>query len=145
MDVTQALSEWATLQADIAQKKAREQELRKFLIENAPFKFEGETGTARLPLNNGFQLEATKKVNYKLDDDKIDSVLDTIEKMGDMGKLLAGRLVKWKGTLSVTEYNKLEDSRVKKLIDAVITVEPAMPVLKLIPPKTTAAAKKATS
>jgi hypothetical protein len=83
-----------------------------------------------------------KKLNYKLatKDEALDKALDGVEKMGEKGKLIAERLVKFDPRLSVSEYRALDpkdktDAAIKKLIDSVLTITPGSPQLEIIAPK----------
>jgi hypothetical protein len=72
---------------------------------------------------------------------QVEPVLDAIEALGERGRLLADRLVKWTPELSATEYEMLAasedpiDIQAKTLIDAILTVKPASPELTFEPPK----------
>lgn len=77
-------------------------------------------------------------LNYKLDTsndgDKLDKVLDAIEKSMEGGNIIAERLVKWKPELSISEYRLLSPEN-KKRIDAVLTVTPGAKSVEIVPIK----------
>lgn len=133
------LTAWKEAAATLATAKARESELRAqvlevFSEEAAP----GHSGTENVEVGWGYTLKIIHKLNYKLDsaDDyaKVEKALDAIEKTQEGGNVIAERLVKWKGELSISEYKKL-DSRQKALIDAVLTITDATPSIELVAPK----------
>lgn len=100
-------------------------------------------GMNNFDLGNGYTLKFGNKMNYSLDKDKVDAALDAIEKAGDQGKFIAGRLVKFQPELSLTEYRLLEDGaatdaltkRIKAEIDSVLTIKPGTPSLEIKEPK----------
>lgn len=89
-------------------------------------------GTERIDIGQGFDLKILHKLNYKLNQDTVDSALDRIEKEVEHGELLATRLVRVTYELSVSEYEKLPDEA-RKIIDQVLTVTPATPSVEIVP------------
>lgn len=111
-------------------------------------------GTQRYPLNNGYAVKLVYGYTYTLGDkDKIDEagrkvpvydqaldVIEAIENLGEKGKILADRLIKFKPELSGSEYEKLDVSdpierQVRDLIDGILTVKPNSPQLTFETPK----------
>lgn len=78
-----------------------------------------------------YEITGTYKMNYHLGPAPlIDAALDAIEKIGEDGRFVADRLVKWEGRLMVSEYRRL-NLRHKAEIDRVLVITPAMPALKI--------------
>jgi len=127
--------EWRAAQAALALAKEQEAALRAEVVALA-FADHKDEGTENVELGNGWKLKAVFKIGYTLDnkDDAVDKALSKIEKAGGEGEFIAGRLVKWKPELSVSEYKKLPD-KFRKIIDAVLTTKPGTPSLELIEPK----------
>lgn len=133
-------------EAELRLGKAKELEMALRLEVVARY-FANETkpkGTFNFELGNGYKLKLEKKQYIKVGDipegKALEDTLDEIAKIGNVGSVLADRLVKFSPELSVTEYNKLDDAddqekRIKALIDAHITVTPATPTIKIVEPK----------
>jgi hypothetical protein len=72
---------------------------------------------------------------------QVDAVLERIEGLGERGRVMAERLVRWKPELVTAEYEQLAasdddvDIQIKGLIDDILTVTPASPQLTFEPPK----------
>lgn len=125
------LNAWEQAKDALATAKAAEARLRKAAIAAIYPDGIGE-GANTVELADGVKLTATGKINYKLDSDtdKVEKVLDKLEKSGPEGKLLADRLVSWKPSLAVGEYRQLDD-KYRKIIDTVITTSDGMPSLEI--------------
>lgn len=73
--------------------------------------------------------------------DQVEAMLTAIEELGERGRLIADRVVKWKPELVVSEYELLAASEdgtdvdAKVIIDELLTVKPASPQLSFEPPK----------
>jgi hypothetical protein len=131
---------WEAQKKTLEVAKDAEMTLRKAVV---AFTFDPEKtkGTENVDLGNGWKIKAVKKINYgwikkddKVDADAIETALDAIEATGNEGAFIAERLVSWSPTLSVSEYNKLDD-KYKKLIDAVIVTTDGAPTLEVVAPK----------
>lgn len=132
------LGEWQQQKQALEAAKARELVLRNELISLA-FNPDKQEGTERIPLNNGWQLAATKELNYSFTSDKeLAEALLMLADVGEEGKFIAPRLVKFDARLVVGEYKKL-DKQYKEVIDLALKVKPAATKLELIPPKGTTA------
>ena len=111
-------------------------------------------GTQRYELGDGYKVKLVYGYNYnlgnkdKLNDknekvpvnEQVESVMDAIEALGNEGAFLADRLIKTKYELSVSEYQKLDETNpthkaIKALIDGILTVTPATPTLEFEEPK----------
>lgn len=126
------LSKWHQAVKVLEAAKATELELRNAAVKAL---FDGtKSGTQSIDLGNGYKVKAVVKFNYSLDKEKIDGALAKMEAMGDEGKLLASRLVKWSPSLSTTEYKELPAKYVG-IIDDVLTISPGTPSLELVEPK----------
>lgn len=129
------LNQWEAAKDLLDSAKALENRLRKEVI--AAIYPDGiEEGANTLELGDGVKLTATGKINYRLDSDtdKVEKVLDKLEKSGPEGKLLADRLVSWKPSLAVGEYRQLDDKH-RKIVDSVITTSEGAPTLAIKRPK----------
>lgn len=92
-------------------------------------------GTNNYELGNDYKLKCTFKLNYQLDNrDKVDNMLDKLSDIGEDGKFVAERIVKWSPNLSLTEYRQLTPEH-KTIVDGVIIIKPAMPSLEIVEPK----------
>lgn len=135
------LTTWQAKKAALEIAKEEEMIWRKKSVDFA-FDPEKKSGTERIDLGNGYQAKTVKKITYgfvkdaegKLDKQKIDNALLSIESTGPAGVLIADRLVKWTPTLSLTEYNQITPE-FKKIIDEVIVVDEGAPTLEIIEPK----------
>lgn len=115
----------ATLRAEVAAKvfDYDENELKK--------------GTVNLELTDGYVLKGTFAVRHTLSnkDDATNKALDKMESIGgEEGRILADRLVDWKPSLKVAEYDKLP-SKYKVIIDSVLTTKSATPSFAIVEPK----------
>lgn len=140
---------WQKAAADLETIKAREMELRtKIVLAAFP---SAVVGMNTLPIGNGYELKAERKLNYNLkntaEGQETYIAIEAIEKIGNEGQFIADRLVSWKPSLSLTEYKKLDASlnaagqpnnpgqyQIKQLIDAVLTVTDGSPTLAIKPP-----------
>lgn len=129
----QVLEQWESAKQSLEAAKIAEMDLRKTFVKFA-FNTETLTGTERIDLANGYQAKAVKKLNYNVDQEKVNDALDKIENMDAEGKFIAERLIKWKADLSITEYKALPD-KYKAIIDTVVTTSEGAPALEIIAPK----------
>lgn len=129
---------WRDATEALAAAKAQEAELRKQVLSQV-FAFDSEElreGTENAELGGGWKLKATFKISRILNnkDEGVDKALSKLEKTGAEGEFIAGRLVRWKPELSVSEYKKLPE-KYKKLFDEVVVSKEATPSLELVAPK----------
>jgi hypothetical protein len=138
------LNKWLAAQQALVKAKDEEAKLRAQVVSDIIQAKPGEKGTRNYELNAGYKLKAVLKLNYKLNNDEVDNTLDRIERIGEEGKFIAERLVKFKPELSVTEYNTISeraangDSTAKKIIaelNKILTISDATPSLELVEPK----------
>lgn len=100
------------------------------------------SGTQNVELGGGYIAKAVIKINYgwrktadgKIDKKAIEKALLKIEKDGEVGELIAERLVKWTPDLSLTEYKSLSEKH-KKIIDDVVETSDGAPTLEIKAPK----------
>lgn len=132
----------------IVLQTAKDDEAR-LRVEFVKFAFDSDklSGTERIPLHNGYEAKAVKKLNYKFVApegikvaDAVDKALTQIEAIGGEAPFIADRLVKWSADLSLGEYNKLAEAgelgkQIKAIIDGVIETSEGMPTLEIVPPK----------
>lgn len=131
------IMKWQKSKETLEIAKEEEIALRKQVAEQNLLRVEEKKeGVNTNELGNGYAMKTTVKYNYKLtdDNDKIDAMLDTLEKTGNEGAFLAERLVSWKATLSVSEYKDL-DPKYKKIVDTVLTITEGTPTVELKEPK----------
>lgn len=127
------LMHWKNIKTQAETLKVAEADLRKYIVKRMfP---NGKEGTNNRELGNGYKLKAEIKYNYKIDNEKIDSVLEEIAKIGNEGNIIAERLIKWAPSLSLTEYRNILNQEIKKKIDSVLTITDGMPTLSIIEPK----------
>lgn len=134
MSRDQLLVLWNNLTSTLETVKKNEMELRKYIVAREFPK--AEEGVNSVQIGNGYELKATVKFTYNLDnkDDKVNIALDEIAKTGNEGNFIAERLVSWKPSLSIKEYRELEP-QYKKIIDKVLTIKDAAPTLEIKEPK----------
>lgn len=132
---------WDTAKDTLAKAKESEMEARK-AAQAFAFGPSAREGMNNQPLANGFELKFGKKMNYKISatNTQIDVAEDEAGKLGERGSLLFERVIVWKPEFSKTEYNKLDkddptDTKVKKLIDGLITIDEATGSLEIKEPK----------
>lgn len=111
------------------EKTLRAEVLKLCLGENAP-----EKGTVNYDLGNGYGLKFKLNLSYSIDKAKVEDMLSKLERQGDEGKFIAGRIVNFKPELSLTEYNKLEP-KMRKIVDDYVTSKPASPQIEFVQPK----------
>lgn len=139
-DPTIRLQAWNEIDAEMTRLKAVEAEARKLCV--AAYFANAAEGTTNYDLGNGYTLKAVKKNNYRLAaNDKVDDALAAIEKLGERGKFIAERIVRYKPDLSLTEYKNLDmanptDKSVKDIVDSILTISDGMPSLEIVAPKT---------
>lgn len=131
------------MQDDLSSLKAKELELRKYIVNRAfPSKSEG---TNTLELGNGYELKAVVKYNYKLaDNDIVEKTLQLIAESSNEGPFIADRLVSWHPNFLKTEYVKLQEDaergsesakKILKLTEIMLTIDDAAPTLTIKAPK----------
>lgn len=99
-------------------------------------------GTENIPLQNNYKLKIVKGINYNVDQAIVKMQLDAIAASGPEGATIANRLMKWKASLSITEYNLLSPE-LKVLIDRCITTTDSTPTIEIVAPSTKGKAKAA--
>ena len=134
------LTEWQAKKFALEQAKAAEMEIRKKVVTlmHDPAK-SGKTETFQLGSGYKVKLKVpiyysfVKDENKKLDRDRLDLAIDTIENDSDEGLLIAKKLVRWNPELSVTEYKNLPD-RYRQIIDDVLITSEGAPSLEIVEP-----------
>lgn len=98
--------------------------------------------TENVDLGGGYKVVMKVPVRYgfiqneagRVDKVRIEKALSKIEKDGEVGELIAERLVKWTPELSLTEYKQLPE-KYRKIIDDVIITSDGTPTLEIKGPK----------
>lgn len=126
------LMEWEAIVLQATVLKDREMTLRKELFAMA---FPKPTeGTNKLEIGNGYLLKGDYKLNRRLDEAALPTVLG---KLKEINYPLIDRLVKYKPDMSIAEYRKLTDEQ-RKIMDECLTTSPGSPTLEIVAPKATA-------
>ena len=133
----QKLSEWtaALAAAEVAKVAvAREQALRKEVM--ALFFPTPEEGVNNLPLEAGWTLKATYKLERKLDEAALPAVLKQLREMG----VNPDTLIRTKPELETKAYKSLAqiNPAAVRVFEQALTIKPGSPVVELIPPKVAA-------
>jgi hypothetical protein len=105
-------------------------------------------GTTTVELGNDFKAKVNHKYNYslkKVPNATIWASLDKIKSYGNIGPVIADRLVSWTPNFLKTEYNNLLDEAetgnenakaiLKIINDEMLTIEEAAPTLEIKEPK----------
>ena len=143
LDQDSLLMEHKKLQDNLTELKAKELELRKYIVNRAfPNKTEG---TNTIELGSGYELKAVVKYNYKLaDNELVEKTLDLISQEGNEGRFIADRLISWTPNFLKTEYTKLQEEaaggseqakKILKLTEIMLTITDAAPTLTIKAPK----------
>lgn len=143
MSQDELLMIWEDLKIKLAEAKADEMEMRKYIVSRAfPEKKEG-TNTAQL--GNGYELKAVIKYNYNLEENAVvEKTLDEISKVGNEGAFIADRLVSWTPNFLKSEYTKLQQDaesgsetaqQIVKLVHKMLVITDAAPTLDIKVPK----------
>lgn len=139
----EVLIEWDRLKKLLADTKAKELDYRKYVVSRAfPT---AEEGTNKIELENGYQLKAVVKYNYKLAENKIvEDGLDKLAAIGNSGQFIAERLVSWTPNFLLTEYREIqkqaedgsaEAKQMLQVITSFLTISEAAPTLDIVEPK----------
>lgn len=91
------------------------------------------SGTENIDLGDNWVCKAEFKTSHKLDnkDNAVEYMLDKLESMGEEGKFLAERIVKFKPELSLTEYKTLP-SEYRAIVDTVVTTKNSLPTVSIV-------------
>ena len=122
---------WDATQKQLTALKAREMEMRKYIVESNSQGIDADIiGTQNVDLGNGWKLKAVIKDTYTLDkdNDKVEAALDRLDDWQ------ADRLVKWSPRMMKKEYDELTEAQ-RAAFNDVVTIKRAAPTLTLVPPK----------
>jgi len=127
---TEALTtEWWSASQSLELLKARELELRKELFARQfPNPVEGSAEN-KVPLGDGWILQADHKINRTLDDAVVSALMKA-----DNTRPLAEKVFRYKPELNLKEFKGLSPEDRKVIADAV-TEKPGTPALKIVLPK----------
>lgn len=136
LNLASLLHQWTDASKNLEVAKAAELRLRKEILK--VYFPDGKDGTETIELDSGSKLKATFKQNFSLDKDteKVDAILEKLEKSTKDGKFVADRLVKWKPEISVIEWRVLS-SQHRKIVEPIVTIKSGQPSLELVLPKGT--------
>lgn len=133
------LAEWQEASRQLALWKEIENNLR-LLAVKAFFPDDAESadakGTRNYDLGEGAKLKCVFKQNVTVaKGDTLETALTKIEAMGERGKLIAERVIRWKPELDSKEYDAMPDD-MRAILDTAITTKPGTPALEVALPKT---------
>lgn len=128
------IRQWLDIQAQAKALRAQEAELRKVIVERKFSGTEGSKGTFEADLGQGYSLKCVRKQTITVKSDKVDEMLDALERSGTDGKFIADRLVSFTPKLSVREYEAL-DAIARSIVDDAIVIKEATPTLTFVEPK----------
>lgn len=135
---------WKAAESELKRLKELEMEYRKICVAFlTPTKPEG---TTNVDLGSNYTAKVVNKYNYTLkENDKVNSALDKIAKIGNQGAFIAERLVSWTPNFLKTEYTTLQEEADKGSQDAkaileivnseMLTITDAAPTLEIKEPK----------
>lgn len=142
----QLILNWENAKKTLESVKLTEMDLRKQVV--AAMFPDPRVGVNNVDLGRGYTLKYTRSLEYGLDksDDAThtEEAADLIEALGNEGKFLADRLIKWEPKLSVSEYKALVTTgpnpnpthvKIKDIIDKVLTIKDGSPKLEVAVPK----------
>lgn len=128
VDTINILNEWTQVSTELASLKKRESELRAKLFEAVFPEYVAGSKNEKLDLDANWTLQGEQKLNYNIDKTALPAILE------QMPEGTETTLIRYKPELNMTEYKRLtEEQRLK--FDQALTIKPATPTLKLIPPK----------
>ncbi|WLJ71063.1 hypothetical protein [Sphingomonas phage Kimi] len=140
------LLKWQESQKALAAAKETEMEDRKAAAAFVLDATEKKEGVNNHDLGHGYTAKVTRKVNYKLvgGNDKIIETEEAAEKVGNEGKFIIERLIKWTAELSVSEYKKLvadakdgsvTATKVLEIVTPIVETTDGAPALEIKEPK----------
>lgn len=146
------ITDWLSAKAALEVVKSDEMEARKTVT--ATLFPTPKKGTQRYPLNNGYAIKLVYTLRPSLGDkdktdedgnkisvrEQVQEVEDKIIALGQIGALLAERLIKWTPELSLSEFDKLNradpvEAEIANLIEEILTITPGSPQLTFEEPK----------
>jgi len=135
------LKAWNDAQDTLAKAKETEMTARK-AAQAFSFGPSAKEGMNNQELNNGYTLKFGKKLNTTITatNDQVDEAEDKAEELGDRGKLLFERCIKWTPEFVKSEFKKLDaadpiDKKVKALVEGLVTTKEATGSLEIKAPK----------
>lgn len=126
MDV---LQEWYEAQQQLQALKEKEARLRKLVAES--FDVEKDfAGTKKRPLGNGWTLEASWSLTYKVLPDVVEELMPELLDKG----IDPRAVVRWKPELDKRNYNALTPEQ-QQVMNLCMEVKQGMPTMKVVAPK----------
>lgn len=136
-DTATMMSRWYTLQAQLAEIKNEENQLRQAIVTKL-FTAEKLEGTETIDIGNGWRLKATKELNVTATNAS-GQAMNLLNAIGAINPDLANGLVKWQPEIAMKPYRELvtltkTHPELSVPLSACITVKPGMPKLEVVPP-----------
>jgi len=125
--------DWIRLDADLRSLKREEAEKRAELV-LAAFPGGLAEGTNTAEISGGYVVKAVARSTPKLDADLVRAALGKLAALGEAGALLAGRLIKWKPDLSLSEWKKLDPKHRKLFAASIVFGELGFPTIEVREP-----------
>jgi hypothetical protein len=127
------LEDWRAAKIELDAAQAKERDLRARVISSFSSVGPMHSGVENVPYFGG-TIKIEHKLDYKLDTntDKVDAMLDAIERSQEGGNVIAERLVKWKPEISVSEYKLLNNAQ-RALVTPILTIKPASKSVTFVP------------
>jgi len=120
------LEDWADAKLGLAKIKLTEAELR--IEVRSSFFPVPEIGTNTIELEGGWKLKCVEKLSYTIDKASLHSTLEQLPEG------IADRVIQYKPSLDMSQYNKLSDYN-RGIFDSALIIKPASPTITLVEPK----------
>lgn len=137
-DTAELMSKWYAAQAQLAELKNEEAQLRTAIVLQL-FTASKLEGVETIDVGNGWRLKATKNLNVTATNASGQTIA-LLDAVGAINRDLAMGLVKWKPEVAMKPYRDLiklaeEHPELNVVFANCITVKPGMPELEVIPPE----------
>lgn len=126
---TAFVEEWKTLDAWLAGAKAREAELRKYIVATI-LPSDAKEGVNTVQSSDGLEFKVTVKVNRSLDEAALDSVMQALPEDSPWRK--QGVLIEFKPRLVLGGFRTLPENQMR-IFSKALTETPGMPELEIRP------------
>lgn len=135
MDRDTKIVSWLSAQESLNHFKKMEADLRNEILKEV-FNFNSDDlreGTENFDLGSGYSLKASFKItkSFVKEISKVKAILAVIENAFPEGNYIVNRLVKWRPSLSASEYKTLPEE-IRKIFDELIISKEAMPTLEMV-------------
>ncbi len=122
------LAQWWNIQEQLGKLKSQEALLRTRIF--AHFFKDPREGTNKVPLSDGWQLNATHVINRSIDR----AALATLMKEFEEANIPVAELIEYKPDLKIGAYRQLTEEQRKKFDNALV-IRPGTPQMKIELPK----------